>query len=654
MTETESILNMGVNAISQLSTLFVWDKSNEDNLANLASDERMIALGDALQGVLKDSSVKIPRIITLGTQSSGKSSVLNSLIGMDILPTGKQMVTRTPLHLEVVHSHNKESKSYAEFGDYTDGLWEISFSQELTFPKPTAYERTRVSEFIESETIRKAGELRDVSEVAINLRIVSPYVTNLSLVDLPGLTAVACTDQGQPPDIKEKIEKLIGKFASQESTLILAILPGRADLEADMGLELVKRYDPSGTRTVGVLTKLDLMNDAGDVVRYLENKVSKDLQLKHGYFAVKNRNSTEKDTLSVEEGLDKERLYFQNHSLLSRDILKQRVGSPSLKRYLAHLLTNAMKMSLPAIQAGINRELSDVQTQLSNLGEALPETDEAKISYMHTLLVNFSRDFTSCIKDRGSAASTGRNIRDILTKCREGLYLKNSFRLEKKISDSQLQEIVLNSEGNHMSFPYPPVEILERCLQDEKMRPIYLLNEPVQICNNMVTKELVKLVSELIENSPISRFPELTNIIRQETIQQVIIPFSTQTGQRLELLVNMQENYIWTDDEGFKQSLLAFGKEDYTQNILPALRRLLEQYIDSITVHLCDTAPKTIMFHLVNNCTSNLYSTIYPKLATKNATKLLTEDTEVERKRTNLVSQRTELKTALTTIERLN
>ncbi len=654
MTESESILNKGVNAISHLSNLFVWDKGNEDNLANLASDERMIALGDALQGVLKDSSVKIPKIMTLGTQSSGKSSVLNSLIGMDILPTGKQMVTRTPLHLEVVHNHNKDSKSYAEFGEYTDGIWEISFSQELTFPKPTAQERTRVSEYIESETIRKAGELRDVSEVPINLRIVSPHVTNLSLIDLPGLTAVACTDQGQPPDIKDKIERLVGKFASQESTLILAILPGRADLEADMGLEIVKKYDPAGTRTVGVLTKLDLMNDAGDIIRYLENKVSKDLQLKHGYFAVKNRNSNEKDTLSVEEGLDKERLYFQNHPLLSRDTLKQRVGSPSLKRYLAHLLTNAMKMSLPAIQAGINRELGEVQTQLTNLGEALPEADEAKISYMHTLLVNFARDFTSCIKDRGSSASTGRNIRNILTNCREELKNKNAFRLEKRIIDSQLQEIVLNSEGNHMSFPYPPVEILERCLQDEKMRPINLLNEPIQECNNKTTEELVKLVSELIENSPISRFPELTTIIRQETIQNVIIPSSVVCGSNLQLLVEMQENYIWTDDENFRQSLLAFGKEDYNQNILPALRNLLSQYIDSITLHLCDIAPKTIMLHLVNNCTSNLYSTIYPKLATKNAQKLLCEDTEVEKKRTSLVAQRNELKTALSTIERLN
>ena len=58
------------------------------------------------------------------------------------------------------------------------------------------------------------------------------------------------------------------------------------DLEADPRLELVKEYDPQGNRTVGVLTKIDLMNAGSDVSRYLANAVPADLQLRHGYFAV--------------------------------------------------------------------------------------------------------------------------------------------------------------------------------------------------------------------------------------------------------------------------------------------------------------------------------------------------------------------------------
>lgn len=641
---------MAENLTSAISSFFVWNKGSDEASANLASDERMIALGDALQGVLKDSSVKIPKIITVGTQSSGKSSVLNSLIGMDILPTGKEMTTRTPLHLEVVHSYSN-SKSYAEFGEYTEGLWEIKKSIELTFPKPTIEERLQISGFIEAETNVKAGTRKDVSDQPINLRIVSPHVTNLSLIDLPGLTAVACTDQGQPADIKVKIQKLVGKFAQQESTLILAVMPGRSDLEADSGLELVKKYDPMGQRTIGVLTKLDLMNDAGDVIKYLENKVSKDLQLKHGYYAVKNRSNKEKE-LSVEEGLASEKAYFSEHALLGRETLTHKVGSPSLKRYLAHILTNAMKMSLPSIQAGINKELEEVNRQLANLGDELPETEESKISYMHNLLVNFSQSFTTAIKDRGAG---GRNIRDILIKARKAVIESNIYKSKRGgVSDEQLQEIILNSEGNHMSFPYPPVEILERCLQNGDLRPINHLTTAVQACNNEVTNELVKLINELIENSPINKFPELRTVINNESIQNVIIPNSTLSSQRLEELVLSQEKYIWTDDEKFHQLLLAFGKEDYNKNILPALRRLLIQYIDSITEHIADVAPKFIMFYLVERCIENIYSTIYPKLAVKNVSRLLTEDPDVEKRRKTLTALRAELKTALSTIERLS
>ena len=201
MTEQDNLLNKGANVISAViagtSGLF-WDTSNANNKNSLLTDERMIALGDALQGVLKGSKVEIPKIVVVGTQSSGKSSVLNSLIGMDILPTGKQMVTRTPLHLEIVHSYQNTTESFAEFGEYENGSWNATYHQSITFQKPTDEEKNLISDYVEQETCRKAGNQKDVSNCVIHLRIVSPYVTNLSFIDLPGLTAVACTDQGQP------------------------------------------------------------------------------------------------------------------------------------------------------------------------------------------------------------------------------------------------------------------------------------------------------------------------------------------------------------------------------------------------------------------------------------------------------------------------
>lgn len=624
---------------------YLWNKDSSES-QTLASDERMIALGDTLQGVLKNSSIKIPKIVAAGTQSSGKSTVINRLVGMKILPTGNDIVSRAPLHLEVIHSHNKSVESRAEFGEYRDGIWEITSSIELIFPTPTPEQQQQVRSQIEHETIKKAGPEKNISAEVIHLRIISPYVTNLSLIDLPGLTAVACTDRGQPVDIKQKLTSLIGKFISDSSVLILAIMAGRSDLEADSGLELVKKFDPNGQRTVGVLTKIDLMNDPADISKYLENKVSRDLQLKNGYFAL--RNPSLKDTdISMIEAQEAERDYFSGNPALNKKTISRHIGISSLKTYLAHLLTNAMKMSLPSIQTGLNRELTEVNQKLEKFGDNLPDSDEGKSSYMHSLLVDYAKRYGTALKERGN---TGRIIRDILVEFRKQLQTVNVFNSQSEISDKQLQEIVLNSEGNHMSFPYPPVEILERCLQDPKIKPINQFLTVIQNCNNQVTDQLVNLVDQLIDNCPISKFPELRCLVKQHSLQDVIVPMSTLSSSRLDEIVDAQEGYIWTDNAIFHEMLAAFGKQECR---LPALRKLLAQYVTSISEPVADIVPKLIMYYLVDNSVKNLYTTLYSKIGTQNASKLLVEDSDVERERRNLLNLRSEIETALKTVEHL-
>ena len=76
-------------------------------------------------------------------------------------------------------------------------------------------------------------------------------------------------------------------------------MPARTDIEADIALDLIKEYDPRGERTVGILTKIDLMNEGTDITHLLDNKVSKDLQLNYGYFGIRNRNKLELDNNTI-------------------------------------------------------------------------------------------------------------------------------------------------------------------------------------------------------------------------------------------------------------------------------------------------------------------------------------------------------------------
>jgi replication fork clamp-binding protein CrfC len=89
------------------------------------------------------------------------------------------------------------------------------------------------------------------------LRVFSPHVLTLTLVDLPGITKVPVGDQ--PKDIERQIRDMLLKYISKPSCIILAVTPANIDLANSEGLKMAREVDPDGQRTIGVLTKVDLM-----------------------------------------------------------------------------------------------------------------------------------------------------------------------------------------------------------------------------------------------------------------------------------------------------------------------------------------------------------------------------------------------------------
>ena len=163
-----------------------------------------------------------PKIVVVGSQSSGKSSVLNGLMSMDILPTGSSMVIN-PLNIQLIQ--NKEH--YIEFGDYQNTGWKPKRKINLN-NIPTDNEINLIRNEIERRTLSLAGDTMGISEKEIHIKINSPNVPNLNLIDLPGLTMVAYTDKGQPEDIKIQIRNLIKKYIVSKKSLILGVFPSKS------------------------------------------------------------------------------------------------------------------------------------------------------------------------------------------------------------------------------------------------------------------------------------------------------------------------------------------------------------------------------------------------------------------------------------------
>ena len=158
------------------------------------------------------------------------------------------------------------------------------------------------------------GTNKGISDVPINLKIYSPTVTNLTLIDLPGITKVPVGDQ--PDNIEQIIENMVLRYIKDPNCIILAVHPAPQDLANSQALSTARKVDPKGQRTVGVLTKLDLMPEGSDVGKVLEGKF---LPLKLGYIAVVNRSQKDIDSYKkITEQWKKENEYFAGHPTYRR------------------------------------------------------------------------------------------------------------------------------------------------------------------------------------------------------------------------------------------------------------------------------------------------------------------------------------------------
>jgi replication fork clamp-binding protein CrfC len=154
----------------------------------------------------------------------------------------------------------------------------VEWGEFLHKPNERFHDFNRIREEIEAETDRSTGRNKGVSPNPIRLRIFSPYVLNLTLVDLPGMTRVPVGDQ--PHDIEQQIRAMIRTYISKPTTIVLAVTAANTDISNSDALQLAREVDPDGNRTIGVITKIDIMDRGTDALDVLLGRV---IPLKLGY-----------------------------------------------------------------------------------------------------------------------------------------------------------------------------------------------------------------------------------------------------------------------------------------------------------------------------------------------------------------------------------
>lgn len=248
------------------------------------------------------------------------------------LPRGTGIVTRRPLILQLINrapppqlqtngvngvdaSSDKEA-NIDEWGEF------------LHIPGQKFFDFNKIRDEIVKETDLKTGRNAGISPAPINLRIYSPKVLTLTLVDLPGLTKVPVGDQ--PRDIEKQIKEMVLKQIQKPNAIILAVTAANTDLANSDGLKLAREVDPEGQRTIGVLTKVDLMDDGTDVVDILAGRI---IPLRLGYVPVVNRGQRDiENKKTINSALENEKNFFENHKAYRNKA--SYCGTPYLARKL--------------------------------------------------------------------------------------------------------------------------------------------------------------------------------------------------------------------------------------------------------------------------------------------------------------------------------
>uniref|UniRef100_A0AC34G0R9 Dynamin-type G domain-containing protein n=1 Tax=Panagrolaimus sp. ES5 TaxID=591445 RepID=A0AC34G0R9_9BILA len=273
--------------------------------------ENLIPIIGKLQDVFaavgsRENKVQLPQIVVVGSQSAGKSSVIEGIVGKDFLPRGSGIVTRRPLLIHLIHTP-KEAENRAFEDDWA------TFEH---IPNKVYTDFEQVREEIEAETIRLTGTDKNISTEQIILKIFSATVVNLSLIDLPGITKVPVGNQ--PLDIENIIRDMILHFISNPQSLILAVTPANQDFANSEALKLAREVDADGDRTLCVLTKLDLMDRGTDALGVLRGEV---IPVKLGIIGVVNRSQADIDSnKSIDDCLNDEIAYISTIDGSSKNI----------------------------------------------------------------------------------------------------------------------------------------------------------------------------------------------------------------------------------------------------------------------------------------------------------------------------------------------
>ncbi|KAM1019526.1 hypothetical protein ACFX13_041607 [Malus domestica] len=593
-----------------------------ENLISLVNkiQRACTALGDhGEEGAMPTLWDSLPAIAVVGGQSSGKSSVLESVVGKDFLPRGSGIVTRRPLVLQL-HKID-EGREYAEF---------------MHLPRKRFTDFAAVRQEISDETDRETGRSKAISTVPIHLSIFSPNVVNLTLIDLPGLTKVAV--DGQPESTVKDIDDMVRSFIEKPNCIILAISPANQDLATSDAIKISREVDPKGERTFGVLTKIDLMDQGTNAVDILEGRSYK---LQFPWIGVVNRSQADiNKSVDMIAARRREREYFSSSPEYRH--LANRMGSEHLGRVLSKHLEVVIKSRIPGLQSLVSKTIGELEAELSRLGKPIAADTGGKLY----VIMEISRTFDQIFKEHlDGVRSGGEKVYGVFDNQFPAALKRLQF--DKHLSMDNIRKLITEADG-YQPHLVAPEQGYRRLIESS----LLCIRGPAEAAVDAVHGILKDLAQKSInETTELKQYPTLRVEVANAAFES--LERMKEESKRATLqLVDMECGYLTVDffrklpqdiDKGGNPTHSLFDR--YNDSYLRRVGHNVLNYVNMVCSSLRIAIPKSIVYCQVREAKRILLDHFFAELGAKEArqlAKLLDEDPAVMQRRT-LLAKRLEL-----------
>ncbi|KAG6399071.1 hypothetical protein SASPL_140545 [Salvia splendens] len=584
----------------------------------------------------------LPSVAVVGGQSSGKSSVLESVVGRDFLPRGSGIVTRRPLVLQL---HKTEGGTdYAEF---------------LHAPRKKFADFAAVRKEIADETDRITGQTKQISNIPIQLSIYSPnglslafaflllasrlfplldendfFFVNLTLIDLPGLTKVAV--DGQPESIVQDIEMMVRSYVEKPNCIILAISPANQDIATSDAIKLAREVDATGERTFGVLTKLDLMDKGTNALDVIEGR---SYRLVYPWVGIVNRSQADiNKNVDMIAARQKEREYFESSPEYGH--LSHKMGAEYLAKLLSQHLEKVIRQRIPSIIALINKTIDELNAELDRIGTPVGVDGGAQLYTILEMCRAFDRIFKEHL-DGGRPG--GDKIYSVFNHQLPAALKKLPF--DRHLSQSNVKKVISEADG-YQPHLIAPEQGYRRLIEGS----LGYFKGPADAsvdAVHFVLKELVR--KSIAETEELKRFPSLQSDIAAAA-NDALERFRDESRRTVSRLVEMESSYLTveffrklnTEREKGNNPSPGPNADRYTDNHLRRIGTNVSAYVNMVCDTMKNTLPKAVVHCQVREAKRSLLNQFYAQIGRKEKEqlgKMLNEDPWLMAKRESIAKR---------------